>query len=286
MASIIQQKRFANELKMIGSEPLHYITAYPDDKDPLTWYFLIRGQKDTSFHGGDFIGKIIHSKKYPAEPPSYFMLTPSGRYEVNKEICLTNSRYHKGEWSSTWNIKTILIAFYSIFLDDSTTGISHIHKSDAERKVLAKGAIEYNTKYHNDIYIKFNFTNLSDNAPVVKPISKQKEEVKEVKEVKPDVMPDVKEVVKEEVKPEVVENKPEVVENKPEVVENKPEIVEIIENLILSKEENIKKEYKIIIDNATDFVQVNKLSDKIKDINNKLEEQFNHIKNLEKELKL
>ena len=63
MASIIQQKRFANERKMIDNEPLHYITEYPDDKDPLTWYFLIRGQKETSFHGGDFIGKIIHSKK-------------------------------------------------------------------------------------------------------------------------------------------------------------------------------------------------------------------------------
>jgi ubiquitin-conjugating enzyme E2 J2 len=166
MANIIQQKRFTNELKMLSNEPLHYVTSYPDDKDPLTWYFLIRGQKETSFHGGDYIGKIIHSKKYPAEPPAYFMLTPSGRYEVNKEICLTNSRYHKGEWSSTWNIKTILIAFYSIFLDDSTTGISHIHKSDAERKVLAKGAIEYNKKFHND-YSRNKIALINSSSPKI-----------------------------------------------------------------------------------------------------------------------
>lgn len=176
MASIIQKKRFTNEKKLLLTEPLHYTTAYPDESNPLIWYFLIRGQKGTSFHGGDYIGKIVHSTKYPAEPPAYYMLTPSGRYAVNKEICLTNSRYHKGEWSSTWNIKTILIAFYSIFLDDKTTGISHLHLSDAERKVLAADAIEYNLKYHADIYNKFDFTHLSDDVPV-------KEEKKPVIEI-------------------------------------------------------------------------------------------------------
>ena len=163
MASlIIQKKRLANEFKLIINEPLHYVTAYPDSTNPLIWYFLIRGQKDTNYNNGDYIGKIIHSNKYPAEPPSYYMLTPSGRFEINKEICLTNSRFHKGEWSSIWNIKTILIAFYSIFLDDTTTGIAHLHKTDLERIQLANDSIIYNNKYHSEIYNNFNFTNLKN----------------------------------------------------------------------------------------------------------------------------
>ena len=128
-ASIIQQKRFTNEKVLLAKEPLHYTTAYPDKENPLIWHCLIIGQKGTPYYGGQYIYKVHHSPKYPAEPPDYYFLTPSGRYEIDKKICLTNSSYHKGEWSSTWNIKTILISFYSIFLDDKEHGISHRHDS-------------------------------------------------------------------------------------------------------------------------------------------------------------
>ena len=167
MATIIQKKRFDNEKKLLLTEPLHYCTAYPDDNDPLIWYFIIYGQQDSHYYGGKFIGKITHSKKYPVEPPSYEMLTPNGRFEVKKEICLTNSRFHKGEWSSTWNIKTILIAFNSIFNGDDTTGIGHIFKSEEERKKFSIESDEYNKKNHADIYEKFfTFDYLTHEKPV------------------------------------------------------------------------------------------------------------------------
>ena len=40
-ASIIQQKRFSNETKLLDKEPLNYITAYQDKSNTLTWYFLV-----------------------------------------------------------------------------------------------------------------------------------------------------------------------------------------------------------------------------------------------------
>jgi ubiquitin-protein ligase len=167
MATIIQKKRFDNEKKLLQNEPLHYSTAYPDENDPLIWYFIIYGQKDSPYYNGKFIGKITHSKKYPVEPPSYQMLTPNGRFEVNKDICLTNSNYHKGEWSSTWNIKTILIAFNSIFYADDTTGISHILKTAEERVKFSIESDEYNKKNHNNIYTKFlSFDYLTHDVPV------------------------------------------------------------------------------------------------------------------------
>ncbi len=155
MANIIQKKRFANEKKMLEQEPLHYSTAYPDDENPLIWYYIIFGQEGTDYYGGKYIGKITHSTKYPVEPPSYEMFTPSGRFEINKNICLTNSGYHKNEWSSTWNIKTILIAFNSIFNADDTTGISHIKRTKEERIKMAQDSNEYNKKNYSQIYEKF-----------------------------------------------------------------------------------------------------------------------------------
>ena len=166
MTTIIQKKRLTNEVKLLIQQPLHYCTAYPDETNPLIWYFLIIGQKGTDYHGGEYIGKIVHSKNYPAEPPDYYMLTPSGRYTVGTKICLTNSSYHKGDWSSTWNILSILIAFYSIWLDDKEHGISHVVDTPENRKKMALQSVEYNITNNKSIYEKFERTHLKDDAPV------------------------------------------------------------------------------------------------------------------------
>jgi len=193
MASIIQKKRLTNEVKIIEKQPLHYCTAYPDESNPLIWYFLIKGQRGTDYHtgtknsegkyiggeGGEYIGKIVHSPKYPAEPPDYYMLTPSGRYKVGSKICLTNSSYHKGDWSSTWNILSILIAFYSIWLDDKEHGISHITDTPANRRKMAAESIAYNLKNNKEIYDKFNRTHLRDDAPVILKEKVVKDDAKE-----------------------------------------------------------------------------------------------------------
>ena len=164
MATIIQKKRFANEVKLLNNEPLHYATAYPDEDNPLVWYFIIKGQKDTHYEDGEYIGKIVHSTNYPASPPDYYMLTENGRYEINKKICLSNSSYHKGEWSSTWNIKSILIAYYSIFIDDTEHGISHIRDTLQNRITMANNSKEYNSQNYLDIYNNFDLTNLHDGS--------------------------------------------------------------------------------------------------------------------------
>ena len=174
MASIIQKKRLSNEAKLLINKPLHYCTAYPDESNPLIWYFLIMGQKDTDYHNGEYIGKIIHSPKYPIEPPDYMMLTPSGRYSIGTKICLTNSSYHKGDWSSTWNILSILIGFYSIWLDDKEHGLSHITDTPTNRQKMARESISYNLKNNAAIYEKFDRTHLKDDLPIV--LMKKKEE--------------------------------------------------------------------------------------------------------------
>ena len=180
MSSIIQKKRLCNEFKKLNENPLHYCTAYPDETNLLVWYFIIIGQKDTDYYGGEYIGKIVHSPKYPVEPPDYYMLTPSGRFQIGNKICLTNSSYHKGDWSSTWNILSILIAFNSIWLDDTESGISHIKDSPCNRKKFASMSIGYNNKNLKDIYDKFDRTYLKSDISIE--ISKNNEEIEEIEE--------------------------------------------------------------------------------------------------------
>jgi ubiquitin-protein ligase len=161
-ANIIQQKRFTGETKLLEKQPLHYITAYQDKENTLTWYFLIKGQKDSPYVDGEYIGKIVHNTDYPAKPPKYFMMTPNGRFIQDAELCLSNSSYHPETWSSNWNIISILIAFYSVFIDDKENGAGFVHPSppDSERRKLASQSIEFNKKYLANIYNKFNFTHL------------------------------------------------------------------------------------------------------------------------------
>jgi len=251
-ATIIQQKRFTNEKTLLAKEPLHYTTAYPDKDNSLIWYCLIIGQKGTPYYGGHYIYKVVHSPKYPAEPPDYYFLTPSGRYEVDKKICLTNSSYHKGEWSSTWNIKTILISFYSIFLDEKEHGISHRHDSPEICKDLAKKSIEYNKKHHAEIYNKFDFTHLSDDAPVVK------------KTIPTPVTATVETVPVVPVVPVV------------------PAVPVATTNSKVTKTGNIK-----VVDNdAGNYSEYDKLSNNIKNMDTELAKQDAHIKRLEKDVKL
>ena len=163
VANIIQQKRFTNEIKLLDKEPMGYVTAYQDKTNTLTWYFIIKGQKDTPYYGGEYIGKIVHSPRYPAKAPKYFMLTPNGRFQIETEICLSNSSWHQESWSTNWNIKSILIAFYSVFLDDKDHGAGFITPipSVAERKNLAKQSTGYNAQYLSQIYSGFNLSHLS-----------------------------------------------------------------------------------------------------------------------------
>ena len=253
MATIIQKKRLVNEIKLLSNQPLHYCTAYPDDSNPLIWYFLIIGQKGTDYYKGEYIGKIVHSPKYPTEPPDYYMLTPSGRYNVGTKICLTNSSFHKGDWSSTWNILSILIAFYSIWLDDGEYGVSHIKDTPLNRNKMANESISYNLKNYTEIYNKFDKTHLKDD------ISEDKKETNESKNIEVDfnLKTDSKAITTELNKKIIIHNEEEKknnndIDNEIKIIDNEFNIInEEIKNYnkkIIEQEKKIKKLYSKIIE--------------------------------------
>ncbi len=179
------QKRIQNELKMIQKDPLESIDIYPDENDIRTWYFLIRGPDDSEYKNGWYIGKLVLSENYPTTPVDFYMLTPNGRFEVEKKICLTISSYHSDQWSSIWSIQKILGAFLSVMISDFDTGISHIRKTPAERAMYAKDSIAYNKNIYPHIFKNFKrFVVYDKDVYTMKTLEEIKAEMPKPKEKK------------------------------------------------------------------------------------------------------
>lgn len=66
------------------------------------WHFTLRGPRDTEFEGGMYHGRILLPSDYPFKPPNIMLLTPNGRFEVRKKICLSISAHHPEEWQPAW----------------------------------------------------------------------------------------------------------------------------------------------------------------------------------------
>eukprot|EP00918_Siedleckia_nematoides_P019899 GHVU01042383.1.p1 GENE.GHVU01042383.1~~GHVU01042383.1.p1 ORF type:complete len:206 (-),score=13.10 GHVU01042383.1:384-1001(-) len=81
---------------------------------------------------------------YPYSPPSIYMMTPNGRFEVNQKICCSFSDFHEESWSPSWKVDTMLMALLSFFLDTKDPGLGCIKSSRAEKKRLALQSYEHN----------------------------------------------------------------------------------------------------------------------------------------------
>jgi len=59
---------------------------------------VIEGSKGTPYEGGVYHGKLLFPKEYPLKPPGVMMLTPSGRFQPNRRLCLSMSDFHPGAY--------------------------------------------------------------------------------------------------------------------------------------------------------------------------------------------
>lgn len=142
----VRQKRLSSEFKLLMKEPLDNVkvTLVNDNLD--TWYIKIYNLTDEEYKGGEYLMEILISKDYPFNAPDFRMLTPNGRFDVNRKLCFSNSGYHPESWSPMWNMKTIIMGFVSFFLEKHSTGIGHITTSVEEKKTFAQQSIEYNKR--------------------------------------------------------------------------------------------------------------------------------------------
>jgi len=113
-----------------------FVWAAPDEKDILTWNFIIHGPPDSPYVGGEYHGVLIFPSEYPFKPPGIKMYTPSGRFQPDKKICFSMSDFHPGSWNPAWSVATILTGLVSFMLsDEMTTG--SVTTSDADKRVYA-----------------------------------------------------------------------------------------------------------------------------------------------------
>ncbi len=151
-------QRLKKEYQHLIKDPIPNFKIYLDPDNILKWYFCIYNldkNQYPEYHHGEYYGLITMHHNYPFSPPSYHMLTPSGRFEVNKSICTTNSGFHLKDWNPLWGPSTLLRGFLSLFLDTYTHtdkyAVGHVVTTSVEKIVYAKQSCEYNQKHNLEL---------------------------------------------------------------------------------------------------------------------------------------
>uniref|UniRef100_A0A7M5VC21 UBC core domain-containing protein n=1 Tax=Clytia hemisphaerica TaxID=252671 RepID=A0A7M5VC21_9CNID len=156
------------------SEPTDQYFAQPLDDNLFEWHFTVRGPPDTEFDDGRYHGRITLPPEYPMKPPSIILLTPNGRFEIGKKICLSMSAHHPETWQPSWSIRTVLLALIGFMPTPGGGAIGALDHTPEERKVMAKRSKTWTCEACGSN----NEASLLERDP-----TKEKEETEEVKEL-------------------------------------------------------------------------------------------------------
>ncbi|KAI4166874.1 MAG: hypothetical protein LQ343_007667 [Gyalolechia ehrenbergii] len=130
-------KRILKEATELRNNPDATLCAVPLESNLFEWHFTLQGPPSTPYATGIYHGRIILPPTYPLRPPSFRFLTPSGRFEVNREICLSISGHHEETWQPAWGIRTALWALRAFMEGGAKGQVGGMEMSEAERKRLA-----------------------------------------------------------------------------------------------------------------------------------------------------
>ncbi|KAG5334014.1 UB2J1 enzyme, partial [Acromyrmex charruanus] len=132
---------------MREAQELHEATeeyyASPLEDNLFEWHFTVQGPPSTDFEGGVYHGRILLPPEYPMKPPNIILLTPNGRFETNKKICLSISGHHPETWQPSWSIRTALLALIAFMPTPGSGTIGALDYSTEERQKLAKKSLNW-----------------------------------------------------------------------------------------------------------------------------------------------
>lgn len=134
------------ELSASSSKPNPCFHAHPvSDEDLFEWHFTLLGPPSPSpYAGGLYHGRISLPRTYPLKPPNFRFLTPSGRFEVNREICLSISGFHEESWMPAWGIRTALVALRTFMGEAGTAGqVGGMEASKEVRQRMASNSTQW-----------------------------------------------------------------------------------------------------------------------------------------------
>ncbi|KAI8592163.1 putative ubiquitin protein ligase, partial [Geranomyces variabilis] len=130
-------KRLMKELAELRNDPSPEFTAAPLEENLLEWHFTLRGPPEGGFEGGRFHGRLIFPPEYPFKPPNISFLTPNGRFEVGKKICLSITDHHPEYWRPAWGVRTALVALISFLPTPGDGAIGALDHTPEERRAQA-----------------------------------------------------------------------------------------------------------------------------------------------------
>lgn len=136
-------RRILKEAAELSSSPSPDYTAAPLESDLFEWHFTFRGPPNSPYADGIYHGRIVLPPTYPLRPPSFRFATPSGRFEVNREICLSISGHHEETWQPAWGARTALVALRSFMETDARGQLGGLESSDATRQRHAAASHGY-----------------------------------------------------------------------------------------------------------------------------------------------
>ncbi|KAB0792099.1 hypothetical protein PPYR_14060 [Photinus pyralis] len=120
------------------ADPTEEYFATPLEDNLFEWHFTVRGPPNTEFEDGVYHGRILLPSEYPMQPPNIILLTPNGRFEINKKICLSISGHHPESWQPSWSIRTALLALIAFMPTSAAGTIGSLEYTKEERQALAK----------------------------------------------------------------------------------------------------------------------------------------------------
>ena len=130
-------KRILQEARELSLSPDPTLYAAPLETNLFEWHFTIAGPPSTPYSNGIYHGRIILPSTYPLRPPSFRFLTPSGRFETNREICLSISGHHEESWQPAWGIRTALCAIRAFMAGEAKGQVGGLDMQEGARKRLA-----------------------------------------------------------------------------------------------------------------------------------------------------
>ena len=138
-------RRLMKEATELTTSPSPHFHASPvSDTNLYDWHFTLTGPPPPSpYSSGIYHGRITFPPTYPLRPPSFRFLTPTGRFEVNREICLSISGHHEESWQPAWGVRTALLAIRSFMDADAKGQVGGLDVSEEARREYARGSREW-----------------------------------------------------------------------------------------------------------------------------------------------
>jgi len=138
------QKRIQKEYRDLLKNPIENIIILPNPNNIYEWHYIILGTEEP-YKNGIYYGILTLPIEYPYKAPRIIIKTPNGRFKPDTRLCFSMSDYHQETWNPNWNIRTIMIGFYSFMLEESQTEGS-IETSYEERLKYSANSCKFNKK--------------------------------------------------------------------------------------------------------------------------------------------